>query len=117
MQIPLSRSVAMSMIVARILTFVALGALILISIAFDCTSINVCTSIDGYIIASAMSSSFASFYTACASTNYYSTTSFSPDFSMYTRSIDIVAHGPTCSLTLQLLLHLCKNLIIDAPDL
>ncbi len=110
MWIPLSKSVALSIMVAHLITFVALDAFMSISIALGCTSVN------SYTLALNTSSSFVSFCIACASIDHYSTPLSSSDFSMYTKSIGVV-FGPTCSLVLQPLLCLRKNSTIDLPNL
>ncbi len=99
MQIPLSKSVALSMMVACLLAFVEPSALVSISIALDYTYVDIYISMDSYTPTSNTSSSFASFCTTCSSINHCSTPSSSSNSSMLTRSID-VALGPTCTLEL-----------------
>ncbi len=111
MRIPLSKSVALSMIIACLLTFTEPGAFISISIALGCTSINICTSVDGCTLP-LNTSSLASFYVACAFTNCYSTLLFSSDSSMFIKSTDL---APSLAYTLELqpLLHFHKNSTIN----
>ncbi len=98
MQLSLSKSAVLPMMVTHLLASVEPDAFISISIALGCTFINVCIFVDGYIPTSSIFSS--------------STPSSSSDFSMFIGSID-VALGPTYTLELQPLLRLCKNSIID----
>jgi hypothetical protein len=100
------------MMVAHLFTSITPSTLISISSTVGCTPINIYTSIDGCTPTSNMLSSFASFYIACASIDYYSTPSSSSNSSMYTRSIDVIL-GHACSLELQPLICLCKNSTID----
>ncbi len=116
MQTPLSRSMVLSIMVAHLFASIALGAFILICIAFHCTFVNVYTFVDGCTLTLVMSSSLVPFCVICASTNCCSTTLFSFDFSMYTKSTD-VALGLVCSLALQPFLCLHKNSTLDVPDL
>jgi hypothetical protein len=95
MQIPLFRSVALSMMVVHVFSLVALGACILIFVALGYTFVNICTSIDGCTPTSTTSS-----YVACASTNHCSIALFSSNSSMFTKSTD-VAPGFTYSFELQ----------------
>ncbi len=109
MQIPLSKNVALSMMVACLFTSITPSTL-------GYTSINIYTSSDGYTPTSNMSSSSTSFYVAYASIDCYSTPSTSFDSSMYTRSIKGTI-GLACSFELQPLLCLCKNSTIDVSNL
>jgi len=93
MRIPLSRSVIMSMMVVRILTYVA-PVVMLISIALGYTYVYGCTpTSDTYSFSS-------SFYITCSSKDHYSTPLSLSDSSMYTRSIGVAL----------LLAHLNSNL-------
>jgi hypothetical protein len=89
MRIPLSRNVALSMMVVGLLAFVELGALISISITLDCIFVNICTSMDGYTPTSNTSSSSASFCIVCSSIDHCSTPSSSSNSSMFIGSTDV----------------------------
>jgi hypothetical protein len=110
MQIPLSKSVAMSMMVVHLFTSVAPSAIMLISITLGCIFVYGCTP------TSDLYSSSTSFYDACFSTDLRSTPLSLSDSSMYTESIG-VALGRTYSLELQPLLCPCKNFTVDVPNL
>jgi len=112
MWIPLSKSVALSMMITCLFASIKLGAFISISIALGCTFVSICTFMDDYIPTSDISSSSMSFCTTCVSTDHYSTPSSPSNFSMFTGSTN-VALGPTCTLELQPLLCLRKNSTAD----
>ncbi len=116
MRQPLSANVALSMMVACLLTFVAPNALISISITLGCIFIDVYISVDGYPLTSNTSSSSSSLCATCALTDHYSTPSYSSNCSMFIGTTD-VALGLACTLELQPLLHLHKNSIVNVLDL
>jgi len=93
MRIPLSKSVVLSIMVLHLLAYVTLGALMSISIALGCTSIN------GYTLALNTSSSFVSFCITCASIDHYSTPLFLSNSLMNIKSTGVVP-GLICSLVL-----------------
>jgi hypothetical protein len=102
----LSKSVALSMMVACILTSIELGPLILISIALGCTSMDGCTP------TSNTSSSSTSLCATYVLTNCCFTPSYSSESSMFIESIN-VALSPPYTLEFQPLLRLRENSIID----
>lgn len=115
MQIPLYRNVVISMIVCLFFSTTS-SSFILISIAFNCASIDTCTFVDGCTFTSTMFSSHAFIYIAYASIDYFSITSSSNSW-MNTRYTDVVL-GPICSFVCQLFLLLMhKNSTIDGPIL
>jgi hypothetical protein len=115
MQIPLYRNVVISMIVCLFFSTTS-SSFILISIAFNCASIDTCTFVDGCTFTSTMFSSHAFIYIAYASIDYFSITSSSNSW-MNTRYTDVVL-GPICSFACQLFLLLMhKNSTIDGPIL
>jgi hypothetical protein len=102
MQIPSSRSVALSMMVY---TSSCLCNTWHPHINFHCTWLNFY-----WRLHSCLKYCFflCNLWDACALTNHFSTPSSSSNFSMFIRFIDVV-HGFTCTLELWPLLHLCKN--------
>ncbi len=90
------------------LTYVEPGTFISISITLGCTSIDICTFVDGYTPTLNIFSSSTSFYIAYVLTNCCYTPSSSSDSSMFTESTN-VAPGLACTFELQPLLHLHKN--------
>jgi hypothetical protein len=110
MQIPLSKNVVMSIMVVCLLTFVAHGAIMLISILVGCNFLS------GYTRASSTFPSFASFCVTYSSIVHCFTPSSLSNSWMYTRSTS-VALGLACLFELQPLLHLHNFFTIDALDL
>jgi hypothetical protein len=109
-QIPLSNSVALSMMVVCLLTFIALGVIMSISNPLCCIFFN------GHTPTSSTYPSFASLCVAtCLSTNCCSTSSSSNSW-MHIGSTSVV-HGLLCSLELKPLFRLHKNSIVDVLDL
>ncbi len=99
----------MSIMVAHLLAPITPYVLILISITFGCTFVDVYIFIITCTLTSNTSSSFVFFCIAYASIDRYSTPSSSSNFSMFTTSIN-VAFGLACSLEFQQpLLHMHKN--------
>jgi hypothetical protein len=109
MWIPLSKSVALS-IIMHLLCTTTFDSCISISITPSYVSINACTSMDGCISTSMKFSSLLFVYVACASINCCFIVLSSFYSSINTRSTD-VAHGLVSSLAPISLLVLRKNSI------
>jgi hypothetical protein len=107
------RSVVLSMMICLLFVTTS-NSHISICITLNCGSVNVCTFMDGCIFASTMFSFLASIYVACASIDYYSTTSFSSDFSMNTRSTNVVL-SHVCKVAHHHFLLRHKNSTINVP--
>ncbi len=116
MWLHLSKSVALSMMVACLLTFAKLGALILISITLYYIFVDSCTYANGCTFTLNTSSSSTSFCVTCSSIDCYSTPLSSFDFSMFTGSTKVVL-GPTYTFELQPFLYLRKNSTTNVPVL
>jgi hypothetical protein len=85
-----------------------------ISLAFSCASINAYISMDGCTFIVIMFSSLASIFILYASTNFYSTTLSSSNYSMNIGSIN-VAPGLIYAFACQCFLLLHKNSTANVP--
>ncbi len=113
MQIPLSRNVALSMM-ARFLFATTFNSCISISLAFSCASINAYISMDACTFIVIIFSSLASIFILYASTNFYSRTLSSSNYSMNIGSINVTP-GLIYAFACQCFLFLHKNSTTNVP--